>query len=190
MFRFRLDGSSGVPPYLQLVHQVRQSLLPSRRPRRTPATRCGRRWRPFMRDVMAACADGGLTVVIASHVISELERLCDWLLVLTGGRLQLAGAVEDLVSVHHLLTMPLPTPDAELPGTVISRVDSDRHSTVLVAAGSADLAASLRPGWQSEPVSFEQLVLAYLRCPAATASAEPRAGISGIPAQDRRTVAQ
>ena len=27
MFRFRLDGSSGVPPYLQLVHQVRQSLL-------------------------------------------------------------------------------------------------------------------------------------------------------------------
>ena len=61
-----------------------------------------------MRDVMVACADGGLTVVIASHVISELERLCDWLLVLTGGRLQLAGAVEDLVSVHHLLTMPLP----------------------------------------------------------------------------------
>jgi len=27
MFRFRLDASSGVPPYLQLVHQVRQSLL-------------------------------------------------------------------------------------------------------------------------------------------------------------------
>src|ERR1700757_4766851 len=27
MFRFRLDGSLGVPPYLQLVHQVRQSLL-------------------------------------------------------------------------------------------------------------------------------------------------------------------
>jgi GntR family transcriptional regulator len=27
MFRFRLDSSSGVPPYLQLVHQVRQSLL-------------------------------------------------------------------------------------------------------------------------------------------------------------------
>ncbi|WP_300609868.1 GntR family transcriptional regulator [Trebonia sp.] len=27
MFRFQLDGSSGIPPYLQLVHQVRQSLL-------------------------------------------------------------------------------------------------------------------------------------------------------------------
>ena len=39
----------------------------------------------FMRDVMAAAAGAGLTVVIASHVISELERLCDWLLVLTGG---------------------------------------------------------------------------------------------------------
>ena len=45
----------------------------------------------FMRDVLAASADTGLTVIIASHVISELERFCDWLLVLTGGRLQLAG---------------------------------------------------------------------------------------------------
>src|ERR1039457_3505945 len=27
VFQFRLDGASGVPPYLQLVHQVRQSLL-------------------------------------------------------------------------------------------------------------------------------------------------------------------
>src|SRR6202453_5138600 len=45
----------------------------------------------FMRDIMAAAADKALTVIIASHVISELERLCDWLLVLTEGRLQLAG---------------------------------------------------------------------------------------------------
>jgi ABC-2 type transport system ATP-binding protein len=40
-----------------------------------------------MRDVMAAAADTGLIVLIASHVVSELERLCDWLIVLTGGRL-------------------------------------------------------------------------------------------------------
>jgi len=119
----------------------------------------------FMRDVMAASADGALTVIIASHVISELERVCDWLLVLTGGRLQLAGPVDELIDRHALLTVPKQTPNAELPGKTISRTDSDRHSTVLVASCAARTAAAVRPGWHAEPVSFEQLVLAYLRRP-------------------------
>jgi ABC-2 type transport system ATP-binding protein len=113
----------------------------------------------FMRDVMAASADTALTVIIASHVISELERLCDWLLVLTEGRLQLAGSIDDLRDGHHLLTVPRQTPDADLPGTVITRDDSERHSTVLVAAAIRPR----HPQWQVEPVSFEQLVLAYLQ---------------------------
>jgi ABC-2 type transport system ATP-binding protein len=128
----------------------------------------------FMRDVMAAAADTGLTVIIASHVISELERLCDWLLLLTAGRLQLAGPVDDLVAAHQVLTVPRAAPDAELPGTVISRIDSDRHSTVLTAADLGQLAQGLRPGWQAEAVSFEQLLIAYLQRPAtAPAATEP-----------------
>ena len=70
----------------------------------------------FMRNVMATAADTGLTVIIASHVVSELERLCDWLIVLTGGRAQLAGPVDGLLAEHRLLTVPRATPDAELPG--------------------------------------------------------------------------
>ena len=88
----------------------------------------------FMRDVVAASAESGLTVLIASHVIAELERLCDWLLVLNGGRLQLAGAVDDLLAGHAVLTVPRDAADGALPGRVIERTDSDRHSTVLVAA--------------------------------------------------------
>ena len=113
----------------------------------------------FMRDIMAAAADKAITVIIASHVISELERLCDWLLVLTEGRLQLAGPIDDLRAGHRLLTVPRQTADADLPGTVITRDDSDRHSTVLVAADPPPQ----HPQWVVEPVSFEQLVLAYLR---------------------------
>src|SRR6185437_14478159 len=119
----------------------------------------------FMRDVMAACADHGLTVIIASHVIAELERLCDWLLVLTGGRLQLAGPIEDLLAGHAMLTVPRQTRGGDLPGKTISRTDSDRHSTVLVAADPARVASAHQAGWQADPVSFEQLVLAYLRRP-------------------------
>jgi len=133
----------------------------------------------FMRDVLAASAETGLTVIIASHVIAELERLCDWLLVLNGGRLQLAGAVDDLLAGHAVLTVPRPAADGHLPGRVIERTDSDRHSTVLVAA-SADrvAAAASQPGWTARPAGFEQLVLAYLRRPPVAAV---RAGAVGTP---------
>jgi ABC-2 type transport system ATP-binding protein len=125
----------------------------------------------FMRDVLAAATETGLTVIIASHVIAELERLCDWLLLLNGGRLQLAGAVDDLIAGHAVLTVPRQTGDGDLPGRVIERTDSDRHSTVLVAAApEAVAAAGGQLGWAAEPAGFEQVVLAYLRRPPAGAA--------------------
>jgi ABC-2 type transport system ATP-binding protein len=127
----------------------------------------------FMREVMAAAAGTGVTVVIASHVVSELERLCDWLIVLTGGRVQLAGPVDDLLAAHRLLTLPRATPDAEIPGLPIHRTDSDRHSTVLVRTDPARLAAQPHPGWGVDPVGFEQLVLAYLQRPAGASTNDP-----------------
>ncbi len=117
----------------------------------------------FMGEVMAAAVGTGLTVLIASHVVSELERLCDWLIVLTGGYVQLAGSADDLLAAHQLLTVPRATPDAELPGLPIHRTDSDRHSTVLVHTDPVQLALQEHPGWQADPVGFEQLVLAYLQ---------------------------
>jgi ABC-2 type transport system ATP-binding protein len=117
----------------------------------------------FMRDVMAAAADHALTFLISSHVVAELERFCDWLIVLADGHVQLAGPADDLLGAHQLLTVPRATPDAELPGTAIQRTDSDRHSTVLVRADRVQLAVQGRAGWQADPVSFEQLVMAYLQ---------------------------
>jgi len=123
----------------------------------------------FMREVMSAAAGTGL---IASHVVSELERLCDWLIVLTGGHVQLAGPADDLIAAHRLLTVPRATPDAELPGFIIHRTNSDRHSTVLVRTDPVRLAAQQRPGWQADPVGFEQLVMAYLQRRPETAAAD------------------
>jgi ABC-2 type transport system ATP-binding protein len=134
----------------------------------------------FMRDVIAASAGSGLTVIIASHVIAELERVCDWLLVLNGGRLQLAGSVDDLLAGHAVLTVPRATAAGSLPGRVIERTDSDRHSTVLVAAPPAAIAPSgSRPGWAVSPAGFEQLVLAYLRRPPVAAVRTDTAGMPG-----------
>jgi ABC-2 type transport system ATP-binding protein len=117
----------------------------------------------FMRDVLASAADGDRTFVISSHVVSELERFCDWLIVLSAGHVQLAGPAGDLLAAHRLLTVPRATPDAELPGTVIYRTDSDRHSTVLVHADPVQLAVQGHARRQADAVSFEQLVMAYLQ---------------------------
>jgi ABC-2 type transport system ATP-binding protein len=139
----------------------------------------------FMREVMAAAVGIGLTVLIASHVVSELERLCDWLIVLTGGRVQLAGPTDDLIAAHRLLTVPRATADAELPGLPVHRTDSDRHSAVVVRIDPARLAAQERPGWQAGPVGFEQLIMAYLQRPSTVtttdnpAPAAARAGQAG-----------
>lgn len=92
---------------------------------------------------------------------------------LTAGHVQLAGPVDDLLAAHRLLTVPRATRDAELPGTLIQRTDSDRHSTVLVGGGPARLTAQEHPGWQADPVGFEQLVLAYLQRPPAAAQDDP-----------------
>jgi len=62
----------------------------------------------FMQDLMATVAGTGLTVIIASHVVSELERPCDWLIVLTGGQVRVAGPAGDLLAAHRLLTIPAP----------------------------------------------------------------------------------
>jgi ABC-2 type transport system ATP-binding protein len=117
----------------------------------------------FMRDVMATAADSSLTFLISSHVVSELERFCDWLIVLAHGHVQLAGPSDDLLVAHRLLTVPRTTADAELPGAIIDRSDSDRHSTVLVRTDDVELAVQGRAGWQADPVSFEQLVMGYLQ---------------------------
>jgi ABC-2 type transport system ATP-binding protein len=141
----------------------------------------------FMRDVMALAADTTLTFLISSHVVSELERFCDWLIVLAGGHVQLAGPADDLIAAHRLLTVPRATPDAELPGQIIHRTDSDRHSTVLVGTDADQLAARSRSGWQADPVSFEQLVLGYLQRPPATASTDDPAAEPPGPATEEVT---
>jgi ABC-2 type transport system ATP-binding protein len=144
----------------------------------------------FMREVMATAAEVSLTVLIASHVVSELERLCDWLIVLTGGRVQLAGATDDLIAAHPLLTVPRATPDAELPGVIIQRLDSDRHSTVLVRADPGQLAARQRPGWQADPVGFEQLVMAYLQRPSGRAATDDTAQAAARPGPTTKAVSR
>jgi ABC-2 type transport system ATP-binding protein len=127
----------------------------------------------FMASLMAAVADDGLSVLFSSHVVAELERVADYLVVLSHGRLQVAGEVDVLTAGHRVLTGPATEADflsKRLAPVQVRKAGTQAH---LLARINGD--ATVPPGWTSHPVDLEELVLAYLREPGATALPGPAA---------------
>ncbi len=126
----------------------------------------------FLGTLMAAVAEDGLSVLLSSHVVAELERVCDYLVLLAAGAVQVAGAVDELLARHQLLTGP--TGEADALATrlrIVSDRRGSRQARLLAEAGEQPV---LPPGWHSEPVSLEELVLAYLRAPELTTLPGPQ----------------
>jgi ABC-2 type transport system ATP-binding protein len=115
--------------------------------------------RQFLQGLMEAAVEHELSVLISSHLVADLERVCDYLIVLIESRVQLAGDVDQLLAAHHLLTGPRRDPSA-LPADwqVISASHTDRQSTLLVRTTSP----VTDPGWAVDQISMEDLVLAYM----------------------------
>ncbi len=124
----------------------------------------------FMATVLAAVADDGVSVVLSSHVLAELERVADYLILLSQGRVQMAGEVNDLLASHRMLTGPTTEADryAERPVVYVRRGEAQAH--LLVRATTRD---PVPPGWEAHPVGLEELALGYLREPAAAALPGP-----------------
>jgi ABC-2 type transport system ATP-binding protein len=126
----------------------------------------------FMAVLMAAVAEDGISVLLSSHVVAELERVCDYLVVLAAGRVQVAGDVEDLLDAHQVLTGPTEqarTVAAMLP--VVHERHGERQTSLLVRTGGA--IATPPRDWQAEHTNLEELVLSYLRAPQAAALPGP-----------------
>jgi ABC-2 type transport system ATP-binding protein len=118
--------------------------------------------REFLQDLMAAVAEHGLSVVMSSHVVADLERICDRLIVLVDSQVRVEGEVDDLLATHHRLTGPRRDVDS-LPADqhVISASHTDRQSTVVVRTGSP----ILDPAWTVGRLGLEDLVLEYMGNP-------------------------
>ena len=116
--------------------------------------------REFLQDLMESVAEQQVSVVLSSHLISDLERVCDYVIVLAGSRVRLAGPVDDLLATHHLLSGPRRDP-ASLPGEVqvITASHTDVQSTLLVRSSGP----VLDPAWAVSGVGLEDLVLAYMK---------------------------
>jgi ABC-2 type transport system ATP-binding protein len=133
----------------------------------------------FMAALMASVVEDGTSVVLSSHVVAELERVCDYLIVLAVGRVQVAGDVDTLLATHHVLTGPTAEVESVTASyDVVLTQRAGRQSTLLVRA--AHLAPP--PGWRVDPTNLEELVLSYLRVPEATALPGPTARLQSATA--------
>ena len=115
--------------------------------------------REFLQILMETVADQGVSVVLSSHLVADLERVCDYLIVLVASRVQIAGPVDELLAEHHRLIGERRDP-ARMPANqeVIESSHTERQSTFLIRTTEP----ILDPAWTVEDVGLEDLVLGYM----------------------------
>ena len=130
--------------------------------------------RDFLRGLMEAVAEHGVSVVLSSHLVGDLERVCDYLVVLVASRVRLAGEVATLLASHYRLSGPRRDPGT-LPASqeVIEESHTDKQSTFLVRTDDP----VHDPAWTVTRVGLEDLVLAYMGRTDDAAPRRPRLGV-------------
>ena len=121
--------------------------------------------REFLRTLMDAEAESGLTVLLSSHIIGDLERVCDYLIILSASYVQLAGDIQEIGRTHKRLVGPRQEVDAIASvHTVVETSQTERQTTLLVRTNGP----LFDPSWEVQEVSLEDIVLAYLSQQATT----------------------
>ena len=128
-----------------------------------------------MQTVMAEVAETGMTVLLSSHVLADMEGVCDHLILLAGGRVQLVGDVEDLLAGHRLLIGPRRADGHGVPAeAVIEARTTGRQETLLVRDGRWVASG----GWDVHEPTLEELALAYLRSVSPSHASRSRQGVA------------
>jgi ABC-2 type transport system ATP-binding protein len=126
--------------------------------------------REFLQGLMEFTADSGASVILSSHLVADLERVCDYLIVLAESRVLVTGDVDYLLATHPRLVGLRRDPDVLPAGAeLIHASHTDRQSTLIVRS-SEPIDETM---WNAERLDLEDLVLAYM----AKAAPDPRAPI-------------
>ena len=115
--------------------------------------------RQVLATLAEAVAAGGLTAVLSSHLIADLERTCDHLILLAASRVQLCGDIDTLLAEHQVLVGPRKDTTAiERDHTLVHAVRTARQVTLLIRRKGP----VIDPAFEAADVSLEELVLGYM----------------------------
>jgi ABC-2 type transport system ATP-binding protein len=108
---------------------------------------------------MEFTAEHTVSVLLSSHLVADLERVCDYLILLAEGHVQLSGEVDELLASHRRLSGPR-RDISRLPSSqqVIEETHTDRQSTLLIRTQEP----IIDPAWTVEEVGLEDIVLAHM----------------------------
>jgi ABC-2 type transport system ATP-binding protein len=127
----------------------------------------------FLAALAEAAVGGELTIVLSSHLIADIERICDHLILLADSRVQLCGDIDALLAEHRVLVGPRKDTTAIARTHTIVREDSTaRQTTVLVRLNGP----VIDPAWAVEETNLEEMVLGYMTRGGAGAGTGPAAG--------------
>jgi ABC-2 type transport system ATP-binding protein len=145
-----LDRRVGKRPELLLLDEPLASLDPLAR-------------RNFLRTLMDAEAETGMTLLLSSHITGDLERVCDYLIILSASHVQLAGDIQEIQRTHQRLIGPRQEVEAVARGqTIIEASHTARQTTLLVRVQGPLQGPPGDASWVAEEASLEDIVLAYL----------------------------
>ena len=113
----------------------------------------------FLGTLAEAAAGGGLTVVLSSHLIADIERVCDHLILLAESRVQLCGDIDTLLAEHRVLTGPRKDTTAIARTHAIVREDTTARQTTLLVRLNGPV---IDPAWAVEEANLEEIVLGYM----------------------------
>ncbi len=133
--------------------------------------------RGFLESLTEIAAREGVSVVLSSHLLADLERACDYVVVLAGSRVCLVGEVPELLAEHKRVSAPRRELTRLSAGLTIIQEDHNNGESVVLVKTHQPV---LDPAWPVTTVSLEDLVLAYLtRSEPSASSARPRREMVG-----------
>jgi ABC-2 type transport system ATP-binding protein len=115
--------------------------------------------REFLTSLTAAVAEGGLSVVLSSHLLHDLERVCDHLVLLAAGHTQICDDIDRILESHRMLVGPRRKLSEVERGLNVVKATQTANQTRLLARTDGPV---LDPSWQVEEVGLEDVILAYM----------------------------
>jgi ABC-2 type transport system ATP-binding protein len=115
--------------------------------------------REFLRALLDAATEDGLTVLLSSHIIADLEQVCDYLIILSSAHVQLAGDIEEVGGSHWMVSAPrqdAPALAAAYP--IVEMIPAGIRTQALARTSSV----AAHAGWDARPATLEEIVVAYL----------------------------